>query len=278
MRDQNITSRLVKPLAEAAPALEEAGADVNARQQRILAVVRARGFATIEALARELDVSAQTVRRDIIRLDEVKLLQRFHGGAGLRDSAVRVGYAEKRVLAAEAKERIGRRVAEIVPDGASVFLDVGTTAEAVARALGSRRRGLKIFTNGMAAARLLSEFPTNEIFVLPGHVRGPDGSLTGDATVAAIGEFRADFAVVALSGFDADGVPMDFDLGKIAVKRAMAARARRALMVADSSKFERQATARIAPLTAFHALVAEVEPPRALADALLAANVEFAGA
>lgn len=274
MRDQNITRRIPKP-ASPPPALDEAGADVNARQQRILAVVRSRGFATIEALARELDVSAQTVRRDIIRLDEVKLLQRFHGGAGLRDSAVRVGYAEKRVLAAEAKDRIGRRVADLVPHGASVFLDVGTTAEAVARALGERRHGLKLFTNGMAAARLLAEFPTNDVFVLPGHVRGPDGSLTGEATVAAVGEFRADFAVVALSGFDADGAPMDFDLGKIAVKRAMAARARRAILIADSSKFERQATARIAALSAFHALVAEAEPPRTLAEALLAAKVEW---
>jgi DeoR family glycerol-3-phosphate regulon repressor len=222
-----------------------------------------------------LDVSAQTVRRDIIRLDEAKLLQRFHGGAGLRDSAVRVGYAEKRVLAADAKDRIGRRVAELVPDGASVFLDVGTTAEAVARALGARRRRLKMFTNGMAAARILSEFPTFDVFVLPGHVRGPDGSLTGDATVAAVGEFRADFAVVALSGFDADGAPMDFDLGKIAVKRAMAARARRALMVADSSKFGRQATARLAPLSAFSALASDAEPPGPLAEALAAAGVEL---
>lgn len=267
----------MKPAPQGPPPIElDAGTgDVNARQQRILAVVRARGFATIEALARELDVSAQTVRRDIIRLDEVKLLQRFHGGAGLRDSAVRVGYAEKRVQAAEAKDRIGQRVAELVPDGTSVFLDVGTTAEAVARALGERRRGLKIFTNGMAAARLLAEFPTNEVFVLPGHVRGPDGSLTGEATVAAIGEFRADFAVVAVSGFDTDGAPMDFDLGKIAVKRAMAARARRTILAADSSKFERQATARIAPLAQFRTLVAEAEPKRALADALLAAKVEF---
>lgn len=124
----------------------EQGADVNARQERILALVRGRGFATIEALARELDVSAQTVRRDIIRLDEAKLLQRFHGGAGLRDSAVRMGYAEKQILAADAKASIARALADLVPDGASVLLDVGTTVEAVARALAERRQRLKVFT------------------------------------------------------------------------------------------------------------------------------------
>lgn len=253
----------------------EQGADVNARQERILALVRGRGFATIEALARELDVSAQTVRRDIIRLDEAKLLQRFHGGAGLRDSAVRMGYAEKQILAADAKASIARALADLVPDGASVLLDVGTTVEAVARALAERRQRLKVFTNSMAAARLLAAFPTNEIFVLPGIVRGPDGSLTGDATVAAISEFKVDFAVVALSGFDGDGTPMDFDLGKIAVKRAMAARARRAILVADSSKFDRQATVRIAPLASFHGLVTDAPPAERLAEALRGAGLEI---
>src|SRR5690606_24109610 len=108
---------------------------ITKRQQRILEIDQQQGFATIETLARDFRISAQSVRRDIIKLHVEGLLQRFHGGFGVREAPERMDYVEKRNTATEAKRRIGIKAASLIPDGSVVCLDVGTTVEAVAQAL-----------------------------------------------------------------------------------------------------------------------------------------------
>lgn len=215
-----------------------------ARQKAILEIVGQSGYATIESLAAHFGVSAQTIRRDIIALDEQKLLQRFRGGAGARENTVRLGYTEKRARNQEAKAAIGQRAAAHISDGDSLFLDVGTTVEAVALAI-TGLSGLRVVTTSLASAMILAECPEIEVVVTGGTVRGADGSLIGAATVEAIRQFRFDHAVLGFSGIDDDGAPMDFDLAKIAVKRAALERARQCILVGDHSKFARPALARI---------------------------------
>lgn len=259
------------PPHDAAPA--QARADLNDRQAEIVARVRERGFVTVETLAREFGVSAQTIRRDIIVLDGHRLLQRFHGGAGLAGGPVRLGYEEKRAAAVDAKERIGRAAAGMVRPGSAVFLDVGTTNEAAARALAGVP-GLRVFTPSMPAALVFAGRDGVETFVTGGTVRGADGSLAGDEATSAVRRFRFDVAFIGLSGFDADGAPMDFDLAKVAVKQAAIAAARRAVALADAAKFRREAIVRIAPASAFSALVCDAPPAGRLADALASAAVD----
>lgn len=248
------------------------------RQREILRQARDHGFATVEALAARLGVSAQTVRREIIRLTQAGLLQRFHGGAGVgnaeggSDASVRLGYSQKRTVAPQAKDLIGARLAALVPEGSSVFLDVGTTVEAVARALRGHRR-LRVFTSSLPAAMLLAGREGLEVAVTGGMVRGADGSLVGSDVTEAVARLRVDFGVIGCSGFDDDGAPMDFDMQKIAAKQAVIARARQAVVVADAGKFARSAVVRIAPPDAFALLVSDAEPPAALATRLAEAGV-----
>lgn len=239
--------------------MEEVPEGLTERQRAIATIVMDQGFATIETLSRHFDVSAQSIRRDIIKLDADGVLQRFHGGVGVRGSAVRLDYAEKKVTAADAKQRIGQATAQLIPDGASVFLDVGTTVEAVARAL-KTRTALRVFTTSLQAATILTDQPGIDLFVIGGSLRGADGSLVGDQAIQAIQRFRFDYAVIGFSGFDSDGAPMDFDHDKVAVKQAAIARAAAALAVSDSSKFYRTALIRIAPMTAFSRLVTDASP------------------
>lgn len=245
--------------------LAEAG--VNKRQEQILEIVRAKGFATIDSLAEEFGVSTQTVRRDVIRLDEAGLLQRFHGGAGLREEEedkVRLGYGPKRAMHATSKEQIGALAASLIDDGGSVYLDVGTTVEAVARSL-ILRQLRAVYTNSMASAGLLSAATQFETYVTGGMVRGADGSLVGDPAVRALEAIAVDVAVIGCSGFAADGAPMDFDPQKVAVKQAALRNARRAILVADASKFARPAVVMVAPLATFAAIVTDDAPPVSLA-------------
>jgi DeoR family glycerol-3-phosphate regulon repressor len=247
---------------------------LNERQAALLGIVQAQGYATVEGLAERFEVSAQTVRRDIIRLDELGLLQRFHGGAGALEGTVRLGYVQKQGLAVDAKGAIGTAAAARVPAGATVFLDVGTTVEAAARALAGHER-LRVFTNSLASALHLAGRPGIEVVVAGGSLRGADGSLVGEATTALLRDLRFDVALIGLSGWDEDGAPMDFDLDKIAVKRTAIARARRTLALCDGGKFERAAVARIVPPEALAALVTDRAPPPALAEPLARAGVEL---
>lgn len=240
---------------------------ITDRQARIVEIVTQQGFATIETLARDFGVSTQSVRRDIIRLDADGLLQRFHGGVGVREASVRMGYAEKRTVATDAKRRIAEKAASLIPDGSVVFLDVGTTVEAVAHALKEKRQ-MRVFTSSVSVASILAGCPGMDIFVLGGFLRGVDGSVAGETTLAMLGRFHFDFAVVGFSGIDRDGTPMDYDLEKVAVKQMAIDRSSRSFIVGDSSKFRKSAVARFAAGSKSTAFISEALPPEPLAEVL----------
>lgn len=252
----------------------ELAGELTQRQLDIVRIVGEQGYATIDALAHRFTVSAQSIRRDIIQLDRMRLLQRFHGGAGPSETTVRLGYLEKSIRAADAKARIGKAAAALVPDGASVFLDVGTTVEAVARALRGRV-GLRVFTSSLAAATILAGESELQLHVFAGTARGADGSLAGAATIAGISAIRFDLAFLGYSGFDDDGTLMDFDLEKIAVKQAALRRADTAIAVGDHSKFERRAIAHVAPLRQLARLVSDAQPPAGLTEQISAAGLDL---
>ncbi len=253
---------------------ENRTAGLGPRQVRLLEFVLARGFASLEDLAALFHVSTQTIRRDVIRLDAAGLLQRFHGGVGAPDDRVRLGYRHKQVMAIDAKLRIGALAAALVPDGAAIYLDVGTTIESLARELlGKPLRA--VFTNNMPAALLLGGDRSVEVYVAGGQVRGADGSLVGEAAAKAMSRLAVDIAFLACSGFADDGSPMDFDPQKVAIKTAVLANARSAVLLADSSKFDRPALIKIADPGRFSRLVSDAAPPERLARSLARAGVEL---
>ncbi len=248
-------------------ASEDRPGPLNERQALIVAQVREQGFVTIDKLAQDFSVSAQTVRREIIRLDSLGLLKRFHGGAGRLEGQVRFSYADKQSLETAGKERIGRAMADEVGDGQSVYLDVGTTAEATARALTQRTR-LTVVTNSMVCAGILGRRPGIEVIVTGGRVVGPDGSLSGPAALQTLRRYRLDWAIISCSGFDGDAAVLDFDADKIAVKQLALTLARQSALVADGTKFARSALIEVAPLADFSVLVTDKVPPLYVSDAL----------
>lgn len=237
---------------------ETAGAHrLTGRQSEILARAERQGFVTIESLAEDFGVSAQTVRRDIIALDRAGLLQRFHGGAGSNGGgeSLRLDHERKRALNVEAKAAIARKAAARVPDGAAIFLDVGTTVEAAAADLNGKAK-LLVFTTSLRAA-LRFDHERHEVHVIGGRLSGKDGSLTGENPIGTLAGLRLDLALIGCSAIEDDGRVMDFDLGKILVKRAAMRAAGRSLLLATKSKFGRTARAEIAPRSAFEAVITE---------------------
>lgn len=185
---------------------------------------------------------------------------------------MRLGYAEKRERQPEAKSRIGAALAALLPPRQSLFLDVGTTVEAAAVALAGRG-GDRIFTNSMVAALAFGRTEHPAVHLLPGRLGGGDGSLVGGETAAALANLALDVAVIACSGFDAAGAPMDFDPEKVAIKRAAMAAARMTVLLCQAEKFGRSALVRVAPAQAFATLLCDAPPPEKLGRAFLEAGV-----
>lgn len=240
------------------------------RLTEILEIARAEGRVTVEDLAQRLAVTAQTIRRDLAELDAAGRIERVHGGAMLRSGTVNIAYRQRRALQAPAKRAIGTACAGAVPEGASVFLAIGTTVEAVAEALAHRDSllpRLLAVTNNLNVATLLQAAGDAQVVVTGGRVRTADGGLTGTLAAAAAQQFRVDIAIIGCSALDPSGDLMDYDLDEVGVSRALIAQARRTWLVADHSKLTRTAPVRIASLAEIDTLFTDRPLPEGLAAA-----------
>jgi DeoR family glycerol-3-phosphate regulon repressor len=218
------------------------------RQPEILEIARRDGKVSVEDLAARFEVSLQTIRRDLTELADTGKLERVHGGAVLPSGTTNIGYEHRRTLNLEAKQRIAKSCAADIPDEASVFLNIGTSTEAVAREL-LHHRGMMSVTNNMNVANILAGNPDCEVIVAGGRLRRSDGGLVGNLTTEVIGRFKFDLAVIGCSAMDEDGDLLDFDVEEVSVSQTIIRRSRRVLLVADGSKFTRTAPARIASLS-----------------------------
>jgi DeoR family glycerol-3-phosphate regulon repressor len=229
------------------------------RQEQILALVRSRGFVSIDELAGHFSVTPQTVRRDINDLCARDLLRRYHGGAGLPSSVENLAYQARQVLQGPEKQAIAELVARHIPDEASLFINIGTTTEAVARALLGHSR-LKVITNNLNVARILAENEGFEIIIAGGVVRNRDGGVIGEATMDFIRQFRTDFGIIGISGIDADGTLLDYDYHEVRVAREIIAGARQVFLVADHTKFSRSPVVRLGSIADVSALFTDRAP------------------
>lgn len=260
----------ISPSASRPGAPEPVAGDKKSRRQNaVLLLLEQVGYASVEQLADRFGITTQTVRRDIAELSAAGKVRRYHGGAAISMAAIdAVTYRQRRVERVEAKRRIAARVAELIPDGASVFLDTGTTCETVAEALVARSN-LKVVTYSLRAATLLADRTDFTIAVPGGFVRNVDGSVFGEGAVDFIRRFRFDVAIIAVSGVEADGRLSDDDHNEVAVVRAAMKLARSIILTADSSKFDRTALVELGNVADVSAFVTDAEPGAAL-QALIA--------
>lgn len=244
------------------------------RHRRLLELVRQRATMSVEDLAQALDVTPQTVRRDVRTLTRAGMLSRFHGGAGVPSSATNTAYLQRQATQAEGKRRIGQAVARRLPSDCSVMLNIGTTTEAVAAAL-RYHRGLRVVTNNLNVAAMLSDNPDCEVLVAGGIVRPQDRGIVGEATIDFISQYKVDVAIIGISGIDADGTLRDFDPREVKVSQAIIANAREVWLAADASKFGRAAFVRQADLSQIDALFTDAAPPAGIAALLQEHGVEL---
>ena len=242
---------------------------LSLRQGEILEIARGEGRVAVEDLAARFGVAVQTIRRDLGDLADAGLLDRVHGGAVARAGVANTAYAERQRQNAGAKAAIGVACAALIPDNSSLILNIGTTTEAVARAL-LGHRNLTVVTNNLNVANILAASDSCEVIVAGGSLRRSDGGLVGELTTQVFAQFKVDLAVIGCSALDADGELLDFDLAEVRVARCILGCARRQVLVADGSKIGRQAPVRLGSLAELDGVVTDRPLPEALGAACAA--------
>ncbi len=246
---------------------------LSRRQQDITALLRESGRLTVEDLAARFAVTPQTIRRDLNELADARVISRVHGGAIIASGVENLAYEARKQVAQNAKRLIGEAAAALIPDNTSLFLNLGTTTEEVARAVATRA-GLLVVTNNMNVALELYRNTAIQVIVAGGTLRPSDGGIVGRLAADAFCQFKADIAVIGTSAIDSDGTLLDYDLREVQVSRAIIENARRVMLVTDSSKFSRRAPVRIARLEEIDILITDRLPSADLVTLCRNASVE----
>ena len=245
----------------------------NPRQAQLVEEVQRRGTVSVEALAEQFGVTLQTVRRDVKLLTDAGLLARFHGGARVPSSTTEnLAYRQRQLLNEQAKQRIARAVARAVPNDCSLIINIGTTAEAIARAL-LHHKGLRVITNNLNVAAVLSGNRDCEVIVAGGVVRARDRGIIGEVTIDFIRQFKVDIGLIGISAIEADGTLRDFDYREVNVARAIIEQSREVWLAADHSKFNRPAMVEVGRLTQVDTLYTDDLPPEPFPALLAEAGV-----
>jgi DeoR family transcriptional regulator of aga operon len=253
---------------------------IELRADQIMKILLRAGEVTVQDLADEVGTSAPSIRRDLTRLEKRGLILRMHGGAGLVAPLLYEAYRHdtsfqaRELRAADAKRRIGLAAAELVGEKDIIGLTAGTTTTQVGRAL-RHRRGLTVITNALNIGMELCNLPEIKTMLTGGTLAWAwTFALAGKPAVDFLQDFYMDKAFIAATGFDLQRGITTLEPEEAAVSVAMLRNAKKAIVVADSSKIGHVSPAIMCPISEAHVLITDAGIPAAVHDELLSRGIE----
>lgn len=243
------------------------------RRSRIADLVRERGRVIVEDLAAEIDISRETIRRDLNALSAKGLVRKFHGGAARIAGDTEGSFRQRMGENVPAKLAIARRAAALFAPGESLFIDTGSTTLYFAEAL-AEAAGLTVITNSAAVARTLSG-QAHRVVLIGGDYHHDNQETVGAMAVSQIRRFRTRHAVLTVGAIDDNGSVADFSIEEAEVARAMVAQSEEVTILADVSKLARTALCEVCHLDEVRRLVCDDSPPISVAQAIEKAGVEL---
>lgn len=244
------------------------------RQRSLMQHLEQYNYISLEEIATRFAVTTQTARRDIQELEMAGKVRRLHGGATAAHPIDPGVLRARRIENAGAKERIGAAVAARIREGSAIFIDTGTTCEAIAKALLGHKE-LRVVTYSLRVATCLSEGTDFTVAVPGGFVRRVDSGVFRQDTPEFIGRFKFDTAIISVSGIDSAGDIGDDDHAEVAAVQAAMKQAETIILAVDSSKFGRRALVKLAGLQDVHELVTDALPNADLIRKLTEAGVRL---
>lgn len=229
------------------------------RRQHIFKAIEASGVASVRDLAQRFDVSMITIMRDLQELEQEGLIRRVHGGAiSVRGASYEPPFSARESQLSTEKQRIAHKAVELVADGDSIILDVGTTTLEIARALKGKRNLTVLVTNLRAAMELASQ-PAIQVIVIGGKLRTSELSMVGHLTEQTLRTFQVDKAFIGVGGITLSHGLTEFNFDEAGTKRVMFERAHQRIVVADHTKFGKVMLTQVAPLTAVDIIITSNE-------------------
>lgn len=242
------------------------------RQQMLLQWIENSHYVSLEEISERFHVTTQTARRDIADLEHQGKVRRLHGGVSQLAPLDPITHRQRRHDRTDEKARIAEAVVALIPDNSTIFLDTGTTCEAIANALINRER-LHVVTYSLRSAAIISEKTDFTLAVPGGFVRPIDGGMFQEDTPEFIRRFKFDYAIISVSGVDNDGDLCDDDHTEVAVVSAALRQAAHKLLAVDSSKFGKRAMVRLGSVHDITAVITNEMPAPVLSNILNAANI-----
>jgi DeoR/GlpR family transcriptional regulator of sugar metabolism len=244
------------------------------RHNEIKKLVRKHRRLNFDELLKLIEVSPATLRRDLTEIERTGDLIRVHGGV-LDPSYARseLSFDERMLHGSAAKKAIAAAVAELIPVGAQVFIDAGSTCLEAGKAL-LGRKDLRIITHSVALIEA-SLHGVAEVLCIGGTVRKVSGAMTGAAALGVLDLLRADWAIVGASGLDPVEGCLTTELSEAEIKKSVLTRAANKVLLADLSKWGHASTVRFAAWNDFDLWITDKAPPRGETKALREAGVKI---
>ena len=224
---------------------------MNQRQKKIISLAEASGEITIKELAQRLGVSEMTVHRDLDLLQEERYIYKKRGAAVFIESADR----DTGDFYTEEKRSVGRKAAELIPDGASVIFDNSTTALECAKFLNPEGK-YTFYTTNLETAEILACYAGSVLYCSGGYYFPDSKGFVGAQAEAFISSVKADFCIIGASGITSDGTTTPYPM-HTAMQKAIIASAKNRILVCDHSKFGKRAMEKICDLSDIDTVVTD---------------------
>jgi DeoR family transcriptional regulator, glycerol-3-phosphate regulon repressor len=243
------------------------------RHERIMAEMMATSRLRVGDLAADLQVSTETIRRDLYELQEQGLIDRTYGGA-VRPFATEPSLSERHRLMVAEREAMAAATVKFIKPNEVIAIGAGATTTHVARRMAAECRDLTVIAHSFSVAVALSANPTLRVIMCPGRYNGREGMMAGAETLDFLQGYNINRAVLSITGMTAEGLA-DAEADAASVYKAMVNRAAETIVIADHAKFDVQALAIWARMHEIQRLVTDKEPGGAMGRALDRARVEI---
>jgi len=217
------------------------------RIDKVMEILAIKGYRSVTELSADLHVSEGTVRRYLDRLEEKDLIRRTHGGAYSGQDITEVDYRVRETVRRAEKEAIGRLAWTLIEPGDSIFVDAGSTAAHLAAAMDNSRR-ITVVTNSTIVLQILESRPNIDTILIGGKAHGPSHSLVGPLAEEAVKQFHFSKAFLGANGIDLEEGLTQSNVEEVPIKKRVAANSKEVIVLADSSKFNRNVFVTFLPL------------------------------
>ncbi|MGE5678373.1 MAG: DeoR/GlpR family DNA-binding transcription regulator [Pseudomonadota bacterium] len=226
------------------------------RQQKILDLLKEKKVIKITDIISVFGVSTETARRDLNILESMNLLKKIYGGATfISPISSEPSYYTREVINSDEKKAIGKKAAELINDGETIILDVGTTTMELAKNL-KGKNSIIVLTNSLPIVNELANTDTS-LHIMGGKLNSGFLSMSGSLTLSALKQYFVDIAFIGAGGITFQDGISDYNIEEAQVRKYSIERAKKTVLLADSSKFGTNAFAMVCPLEKVNTIVTD---------------------